>query len=101
METYLGMKYSCKADTKIADVEPDDVLPKISEVLAPKGVHSNIDSFVKSLSKDESFKPEGEVIYKFSVDGMSMYVFIYGWMYVSDSVMSIDIALRHCRGTLY
>lgn len=70
METYLGMTYSSKANAKIPGVEPDDILPKISEFLAPEGVHNNIDSFVKSLSKDESFTPEGEVVYKFSIEGM-------------------------------
>lgn len=69
LETYLGMTYSEKINKKVCeDVEPDEILKKVSEFLAPN-VHDNIDSFVKSLSKDETFKPVGELIYSFAVDG--------------------------------
>lgn len=68
LETYLGMTYSEKVNKLICeDVEPDEVLQKVSEKLAPN-VHDNLDSFVKSLSKDESFRPAGELVYSFSVD---------------------------------
>lgn len=49
-------------------VEADKILPKISEVLAPQ-VHENLDSFVTSLTKDENFKPFGELLHSFSVIG--------------------------------
>ncbi|XP_058803109.1 histone acetyltransferase type B catalytic subunit [Phymastichus coffea] len=68
LETYLGMTYGEKINKKICeDVEPDEVLKKISKFLAPK-VHDNIDSFVKALSKDDTFEPAGELIYSFTID---------------------------------
>ena len=63
------MKYSEKVNKLICpDVEPDEVLHKVSEKLAPN-VHDNLDSFIKSLSKDETFRPAGELVYSFSVGG--------------------------------
>ncbi|XP_031786692.1 histone acetyltransferase type B catalytic subunit [Nasonia vitripennis] len=68
LETYLGMTYSEKVNKLVCqDVKPDEVLSKVAEKLAPD-VHDNIDSFVKSLSKDKAFIPAGENIYSFSVD---------------------------------
>lgn len=68
LETYLGMTYSEKADHTICeDVEADEVLPKISEKLAPK-VHSSMDSFLVSLKNDESFVPQGNLIHSFSIN---------------------------------
>ncbi|XP_076233628.1 histone acetyltransferase 1 isoform X2 [Calliopsis andreniformis] len=37
------------------------------EKLAPN-VHNNLDSFIKSLKKDETFIPHGELLHSFSVD---------------------------------
>jgi hypothetical protein len=63
------MTYSDKVNKLICeDVEADEVLQKVSEKLAPN-VHENLDSFVKSLSKDENFRPAGELIFSFSVNG--------------------------------
>ncbi|XP_076659519.1 histone acetyltransferase 1 [Halictus rubicundus] len=68
LETYLGMTYSEKVNKSICEgVEADEVLPKIAEKLAPK-VHDNLDSFIKSLEKDDTFRPHGELLDSFSVD---------------------------------
>ena len=69
LETYLGMTFTEKASKDICeDVVPDDVLGLLSEKLAPK-VHSNLDMFVKALSEDKAFVPEGEVVYSFTIGG--------------------------------
>nr|XP_033337174.1 histone acetyltransferase type B catalytic subunit isoform X2 [Megalopta genalis] len=68
LETYLGMTYSEKVNKSICEgVEADEVLPKMVEKLAPK-VHDNIDSFIKSLEKDDTFRPHGELLHSFSID---------------------------------
>ncbi|XP_076283247.1 histone acetyltransferase 1 isoform X1 [Lasioglossum baleicum] len=68
LETYLGMTYSEKVNKSICEgVEADEVLPKIVEKLAPK-VYDNLDSFIKSLEKDDTFRPHGEMLHSFSID---------------------------------
>ncbi|KAJ8670297.1 hypothetical protein QAD02_001556 [Eretmocerus hayati] len=68
LETYLGLTYSEKVNKLVCeDLEPDEVLKKISAQLAPNP-HENIDSFVQSLIKDKTFKPIGEMIYSFTVE---------------------------------
>lgn len=69
LETYLGMTYSEKINKAIYEgVEADEVLPKVVEKLAPD-VHDNIDSFIKSLKKDDTFRPHGELLHSVSVNG--------------------------------
>lgn len=69
LETYLGMTYSEKINKVLYEgVEADEVLPKIAEKLAPQ-VHDNIDAFIESLKKDDTFKPHGELLHSFSVNG--------------------------------
>ncbi|KZC06490.1 PREDICTED: histone acetyltransferase type B catalytic subunit [Dufourea novaeangliae] len=68
LETYLGMTYSEKVNKMICEgVEADEVLPKIVEKLAPQ-VHDNLDLFIKSLEKDDTFRPQGELLHSFSVN---------------------------------
>lgn len=68
LETYLDMTYSEKIN-KLAyeGVEADEVLPKIATKLTPS-IHNNLDSFIESLKKDETFRPYGELLYSFSVN---------------------------------
>ncbi|XP_029043896.2 histone acetyltransferase type B catalytic subunit [Osmia bicornis bicornis] len=68
LETYLGMTYSEKINKAIYEgVEADEVLPKIADKLAPQ-VHDSLDSFIKSLKKDDTFIPHGELLHSFSVN---------------------------------
>ncbi|CAL7949822.1 unnamed protein product [Xylocopa violacea] len=68
LETYLGMTYAEKVNKMLYEgVEADEVLPKIAEKLAPQ-VHTNIDTFIESLKKDDTFRPHGELLHSFSVD---------------------------------
>ncbi|XP_053984696.1 histone acetyltransferase type B catalytic subunit isoform X1 [Hylaeus volcanicus] len=68
LETYLGMTYSEKVNKMIYDgVEADEVLPKIAEKLAPQ-VHESLDAFIKSLKKDDAFRPHGELLHSFSIN---------------------------------
>lgn len=70
LETYLGMSYSEKFRKGMDDeVEPDEVLPKLMDKLAPH-VHDNLDSFIKSLTKEDTFRPAGELIHSFTVTGI-------------------------------
>ncbi|XP_057324795.1 histone acetyltransferase type B catalytic subunit isoform X3 [Microplitis mediator] len=67
LETYLAMSYSDKFRKGMNDeVEPDEVLPKLVDKLAPN-VHDNFDSFIKSLAKDDTFRLAGELIHSFTV----------------------------------
>ncbi|XP_034942958.1 histone acetyltransferase type B catalytic subunit [Chelonus insularis] len=67
LETYFGVTYSDKFPKNVYEgVEADDVFPKLLEKLAPP-VHYNVDSFVKSLSKDGSFRPYGELLHSFNI----------------------------------
>lgn len=69
LETYLGMKYTEKLQKgEFDDVEPDNVFPKLMAKLTPP-VYDNLDAFVKALSKDEKFKPCGELLHSFTVNG--------------------------------
>lgn len=85
LETYLGMIYSEKINKALYEgVEADEVLPKIAEKLAPQ-VHDSLDSFIKSLKKDDTFRPHGELLHSFSINGnllckwqiCKLYVIIY------------------------
>lgn len=68
LETYLGMTYSEKVNKSICEgIEADEVLPKVAEKLAPK-VYDNLDSFIKSLEKDDTFRPHGQLLHSFSVN---------------------------------
>lgn len=63
------MDYSEKADQSICEgVEADEVLPKLTDKLAPK-VHSNMDSFIVSLKNDETFTPHGDLIHSVTING--------------------------------
>lgn len=68
LETYLGISFSEKVNkTQYDGIEADEVLPKIADKLAPQ-IHTNIDSFIDSLKKDDTFRPHGELLHSFSID---------------------------------
>ncbi|KAK1133061.1 hypothetical protein K0M31_014424 [Melipona bicolor] len=68
LETYLGMTYSEKINKLLYEgVEADEILPKIAEKLAPQ-VHTNIDAFIESLKKDDTFRPQGVLLHSFSIN---------------------------------
>ncbi|XP_043255255.1 histone acetyltransferase type B catalytic subunit isoform X2 [Colletes gigas] len=48
-------------------VEADEVLPKVAEKLAPQ-IHESLDSFIKSLKKDDTFRPHGELLHSFCLN---------------------------------
>ncbi|XP_051155616.1 histone acetyltransferase type B catalytic subunit [Leptopilina boulardi] len=69
LETYLGMDYSEKfRDLNNEDIKADNVLQMMSLVLSSQ-VHYNMDSFIKSLDKEDSFVPPGKLIHAFSIQG--------------------------------
>lgn len=68
LSTYLGMTYTEKVNPqKCGGVQPDEVLSTIAEKLQP-GFHSNLDDFLKSISKDSTFTPYGKLIHSFCTD---------------------------------
>lgn len=71
LETYLGMTYAEKVNKAVEKVEADNVLPKVADKLTTE-VHTNLDTFIESLKKDDTFKPHGELLHSFSVDGNSL-----------------------------
>lgn len=63
LNTYLGIKYSKQVDSRKFDgAEPDDVLGAISPKLQP-GFMTNLDDFLASVEKEQSFKPPGELLH--------------------------------------
>lgn len=63
------MTYAEKVNKSLYEgVKADEVLNKIAEMLAPNP-HMNIDTFVQNLDKDLAFRPEGNLINNFSIDG--------------------------------
>lgn len=77
LETYLGMVYSEKLDKHAYEgVKPDEVLPKVLEKLAPQ-VHDNLDSFVACLHKEDNFKPYGELLHSFTIDGKKFLISVF------------------------
>ncbi|CAK9809279.1 Histone acetyltransferase type B catalytic subunit [Anthophora plagiata] len=68
LETYLGMTYSEKINKDHYEgVEADEVLSKVAEKLVPQ-VHNNLDKFIESLKKDDTFRPHGELLNSFSIN---------------------------------
>ena len=75
LETYLGIDYTEKLkETTDQNIKADDVIQMLSLVLSPQ-VHYNLDSFVSSLVKDDTFVPAGELVHAYSVNGN--YIFKY------------------------
>lgn len=71
LETYLDTEYTEKLQKgKYEDVEPDDIFPKLLDKLSPP-VHDKLDAFINALSKDENFKPPGELLHSFTINGKS------------------------------
>nr|CAG4637028.1 EOG090X06NC [Ceriodaphnia reticulata]SVE72949.1 EOG090X06NC [Ceriodaphnia reticulata] len=62
LNTYLGMKYTKQVDPKqFEGATADDVMGAISPKLPP-GFMTNLDDFLVSLNKEQSFKPPGELL---------------------------------------
>lgn len=83
------MTYSEKINKLLYEgVEADEILPKIAEKLAPQ-VHTNIDAFIESLKKDDTFKPHGVLLHSFSINGNVIYFFyifydLYFYIYIKN-----------------
>lgn len=52
-------------------IEADQVLSKIIDKLGPS-VHDRLDAFTESINKDDTFRPHGELLHSFSIDGMNL-----------------------------
>lgn len=84
LETYLGLDYSEKfGDSNNEDIKADNVLQMMSLVLSSQ-VHYNLDSFVKSLDKDDTFVPCGKLIHAFSIE--SKYNIFFKVFYLKSDV---------------
>lgn len=67
LQTYLGIEYTEKIEpNKSEGMKPDDVEGALKKVLAP-GYITNLDNFVSTLKKDDSFTPHGKLIHAFTV----------------------------------
>nr|CAG4641713.1 EOG090X06NC [Eurycercus lamellatus] len=68
LSTYLNMKYSKIVDSKKFDgAMADDVIGAISPKLQP-GFTTNLDEFLASLNKEQSFKPPGELLHSYTIN---------------------------------
>lgn len=68
LNTYLGMKYTKQVDPKqFEGATADDVMGAISPKLPP-GFMTNLDDFLVSLNKEQSFKPPGELLSTYTVN---------------------------------
>ena len=69
LETYAGIEYAEKLkESNNQNVKPDDVFRMLSSVLS-SGIHYNLDTFISSLVKDDTFVPAGNLVHAFSVQG--------------------------------
>ncbi|KAF4517559.1 hypothetical protein B566_EDAN005123 [Ephemera danica] len=67
LTTLLNLSYDDKVETKEpGDLEADDVMKMIGEKLEP-GFLTNMSDFTKALEKEKEFKPEGNLVNKFTV----------------------------------
>lgn len=70
LETYLGMTYTEEAnDLEFEGVKADKVLANVAAKLAPN-IHYSLDSFISALKKDDIFRPAGELIHSFTIEGI-------------------------------
>ncbi|GAB6019378.1 hypothetical protein CHUAL_000964 [Chamberlinius hualienensis] len=67
LTTYLSMTYSEKVSNSKLDVQPDEVLKIIHEKLQSNYLTSEAE-FIKSIAKDTTFAPFGELIRSFTVE---------------------------------
>nr|SVE84268.1 EOG090X06NC [Daphnia pulex] len=68
LNTYLGMNYSKKVDPKqFEGATADDVMGAITPKLPP-GYMTNLDDFLVTLNKEQSFKPPGELLSTYSIN---------------------------------
>jgi len=66
--TYLGMDYKSQVDPKQFDgATADDVIGAISSKLQP-GFMTNIDTFIRSIDKEKSFKPFGKLLSTYTIN---------------------------------
>nr|CAG4647919.1 EOG090X06NC [Moina brachiata]SVE93024.1 EOG090X06NC [Moina brachiata] len=67
LTTYLSMKFKRQVDPKQSDgATADDVISAISPKLQP-GYLTNLNDFVSALSKEDSFKPPGELLHTYKL----------------------------------
>nr|CAG4639199.1 EOG090X06NC [Daphnia magna]SVE80131.1 EOG090X06NC [Daphnia magna]SVE81329.1 EOG090X06NC [Daphnia magna]SVE82507.1 EOG090X06NC [Daphnia magna] len=68
LNTYLGITYKAEVDPKQFDgAIADDVMGAISAKLPP-GYMTNLDDFVATLNKEQTFKPFGELLSTYSIN---------------------------------
>ncbi|KAI9552811.1 hypothetical protein GHT06_020691 [Daphnia sinensis] len=68
LNTYLGMSYKAEVDPKQFDgAIADDVMGAISAKLPP-GYMTNLDDFVATLNKEQTFKPFGDLLSTYSIN---------------------------------
>jgi len=68
LNTYLGMEYKSQVDPKKFDgATADDVLGAIGPKLQP-GFMTNLDTFITSINKEQSFKPPGKLLSTYTVN---------------------------------
>ncbi|XP_028395918.1 histone acetyltransferase type B catalytic subunit-like [Dendronephthya gigantea] len=73
--TYLGVKYDEMIDKSCCeDVEPDDVVSKVAEFLAP-GFCTNLEQFISKLPQESKFVPMGEMIERFDNEGRTYQIY--------------------------
>lgn len=66
---YQGIKYSQRVDDFSHDgLKADDVTAKVSELLTTGCYYTNIDEFLSKLSKEDQFKPFGEMVDRLEVE---------------------------------
>lgn len=69
LNIYLGMKYTGKVEDVSKDgMKADDVIGKITKLLATGCFYTNIDEFLSKLAKEESFQPFGEKIHSWTIE---------------------------------
>nr|SVE86764.1 EOG090X06NC [Daphnia similis] len=68
LNTYLGMTYKAEVNPKQFDgAIADDVMGAISAKLPP-GYMTNLDDFVATLNKEQTFKPFGDLLSTYSIN---------------------------------
>lgn len=69
LNIYLGTKYTGKVDDISKDgMKADDVVGKVTKLLATGCFYTNIDEFLSKLAKEESFQPFGEKIHSWTIE---------------------------------
>lgn len=86
LTTYVGIEYSEKIDPDdFGGVEPDNIIKKLSEWLQP-GFLTSTDNLIKSLDKEPSFVPYGDLQHTFTITDEKNQTQIYEIFYCDTGV---------------